>query len=946
MSDDRRRTAPVSTVNARPVSQPFDSTDPSGAGGSDELRPVTALFADIVGSTGLGERMSPDEVKALVGECVTRMSRVVEEFGGTVQAYMGDGVCAYFGVPTAHEDDADRAAEAGLAVLQMVGSYGRDVRQAWDIEEFNVRIGINGGLAAVGMVGAGQPQAVALGDMTNVAARLQSAAAPGTIVTGEETAQRLMPRFVLEPMGELALKGRAAPVSAWRVLRRKTTGRDHTQSPLVGREAEAARLRAAADDLLAGRGQSLLLIGDAGLGKSRLLGELRENLGPDVTWLEGDCRSYGAVGLYQPFVEMIRAWLGIDHTEREIVVRTRLRARLPALYDGEADDALMYIGHLLSVQPEPDHRDLLREGDTEDLAAGTRAAFCDWTLRLSRRAPVVVAIEGLHEADVATCEMLEDLLELTDRAPVMVAMSSRPEQDTPAWRFRAHAMTNFAHRFEELALEPISAEAARQLLDITAPGLLDPSTREELVARAEGNPLYLEEMAYALEADEIRPRAWTVTVGSAPALPASLDGLLIARMDRLDPEARALGQTAAVIGREFPARVLERVAGAERFEAGLPGLLRSGVVREVRRYPELEYSFRHGLLQEAARSTLTQARRAALCARVAEVFEELFADTLDERMEMLAHYHAQSGNLSKALEYLDRSAERADGWGQRDEAVRLWRRALRVAERMDDPQVVERLRHQLGDSADVAEPAAGRDRAQFGERPAATRTRIGPYTLEGAAQTAGAVVRGLTADGDPVAVRLVGRSDGGEDGWERLRAAAAQAARVDDRGLVPGVRADEADGWRYVVLAWCDGGSLADRLAGGRGPSAEETVRIVVRVARALDALHSAGIVHGGVRSTSILFDGDGRALLVPIATGPEGSGAPEVQAGADATPLSDIYDLAAIAQACLARTEHVSDDLDWAIGTALAADPSQRPQSAAMFGQMLRTAGRATTTG
>jgi class 3 adenylate cyclase len=260
---------------------------------------VTALFADIVGSTGLGERMSPDEVKALVGECVTRMSRVIEEFGGTVQAYMGDGVCAYFGVPTAHEDDADRAAEAGLALLEMVGAYGGDVRQAWDIEEFNVRIGINGGLAAVGVVGAAQPQAVALGDTTNVAARLQAAAAPGTIVTGETTAQRLMARFVLEPIGELALKGRAAPVSAWRVLRRKTTGRDHTQSPLVGRDGEAARLRRAADDLLAGRGQSLLLIGDAGIGKSRLLGELRENLGPGVTWLEGDCRSYGAVGLYQ-----------------------------------------------------------------------------------------------------------------------------------------------------------------------------------------------------------------------------------------------------------------------------------------------------------------------------------------------------------------------------------------------------------------------------------------------------------------------------------------------------------------------------------------------------------------------------------------------------------------------------------------------------------------------
>ena len=908
---------------------------------------MTALFADIVGSTGLGERMSPDEVKALVGECVTRMSRVVEEFGGTVQAYMGDGVCAYFGVPTAHEDDADRAAEAGLAVLDMVGAYGRDVRQAWDIAEFNVRIGINGGLAAVGVVGSAQPQAVALGDTTNVAARLQAAAAPGTIVTGETTAQRLMPRFVLEPMGELALKGRAAPVSAWRVLRRKTTGRDHSQSPLVGREAEAARLRGAADDLLAGRGQSLLLIGDAGIGKSRLLGELRENLGPGVTWLEGDCRSYGAVGLYQPFVEMIRTWLGIDHAEREIVVRTRLRARLPALYDGDADEALMYIGHLLGVQPESEHRDILRGGDAEGLAASTRAAFCGWTLRLAKQAPVVVAIEGLHEADVATCEMLEDLLDLTDRAPVMVVMSSRPERDTPAWQFRAHAMTHFGHRFEELALVPIADDAAGQLLDVTASDVLDPATREELVARAEGNPLYLEEMAHALGADAIRPRAWTVTVGAAPGMPASLDALLIARMDRLDPDARALGQTAAVIGREFPARVLERVAGPQRFEAGMPGLLRAGIVRELRRYPELEYSFRHGLLQEAARSTLTQARRAALCARVAEVFEELFADSLDERMEMLAHYHAQSGNLSKALDYLDRSAERAESWGQRDEALRLWQRALRVAQQMDDPAAAERLRARIGAGATAAAPPDLDDAAPGEAPPARQAARIGPYTLEGAAPLPGGVARALTADGDPVALRLVGRTDGDRtDEWRRLREAAARAARVDDRNLVSGVHADEADGWRYLVMAWCEGGSLADRLMGGRAPSADEAVRIVVRAARGLDALHQADVVHGGIRAGSILFGADGRALLVPVATGGERSTAPEVEAGAEPTPASDIYELAALAQSCLARTDAASDDLDWAIATALAPDPAQRPLTAAMFGQMLRMAGRATTTG
>jgi serine/threonine protein kinase len=159
------------------------------------------------------------------------------------------------------------------------------------------------------------------------------------------------------------------------------------------------------------------------------------------------------------------------------------------------------------------------------------------------------------------------------------------------------------------------------------------------------------------------------------------------------------------------------------------------------------------------------------------------------------------------------------------------------------------------------------------------------------------------------------------------------------------VHADEADGWRYLVMAWCEGGSLADRLMGGRPPTAEEAVRIVVRAARGLDALHQADIVHGGIRSGSILFGADGRALLVPVATGGERSAAPELQAGGDPTPASDIYDLASLAQSCLARSDAAADDLDWAIGTALAPDPAQRPLTAAMFGQMLRMAGRATTT-
>ena len=205
----------------------------------DELRPVTVLFADIVGSTALGERLAPDEVKAIVGECVTRMSAAVEEFGGTIQAYQGDGICAYFGVPAAHADDPERAARAALRIVELVRVSPADIRAAWEIERFDVRVGVNTGQTAVETVGSGSPQAVALGDTTNVVARLESLAEPGTILVGDATAKRLERRFALEERGSTTVKGRTEPVRTWTLLRIRPTEHDAAGTPLVGRSASA-----------------------------------------------------------------------------------------------------------------------------------------------------------------------------------------------------------------------------------------------------------------------------------------------------------------------------------------------------------------------------------------------------------------------------------------------------------------------------------------------------------------------------------------------------------------------------------------------------------------------------------------------------------------------------------------------------------------------------------
>ena len=270
-----------------------------------ELRPLTALFADIVGTTALAERLSPDDFRVLVGGCVTQMSQAVEEYGGMVQAYTGDGICAYFGVPVTHEDDPERAARSALRILDVVGDYARDIAAAWSIPDFAVRVGVNSGTVSVGEVGAGNPQVAAFGDAVNVAHHVMRAAGPGTVAVGVETARRIGDRFTLEPRSvPLAMAGRSERVAVSRLLGVREA-RPRRLRALVGRDAEAARLRTVAAELEAGRGQALLLVGEAGAGKSRMLAELRSTLSESVVWLEGNCLSHGGLASW-PFVEMLR----------------------------------------------------------------------------------------------------------------------------------------------------------------------------------------------------------------------------------------------------------------------------------------------------------------------------------------------------------------------------------------------------------------------------------------------------------------------------------------------------------------------------------------------------------------------------------------------------------------------------------------------------------------
>jgi class 3 adenylate cyclase/DNA-binding SARP family transcriptional activator len=664
------------------------------AAGEDQLLPVTALFADVVGSTSLAERLTPEEVRVVIGDCISRISREVERFGGTIQAYMGDGICAYFGIPESHEDDWERAAMAALQVLHAVREQGRQIEQAWGVPDFDVRIGVNAGRTLVGAIGAGNPQVVAFGDPINVAARLQSSAEPGTITVGESVAKRLESAFSMEPLGELKLKGRELPVTAWRLLGRLDGPIAPPSTPLVGRSREFGRLEAALADLSNGRGQVLLVRGDVGLGKSRIVAELRALAEKRCRWLEGRCAPYSDGTSLGPMPQIIRGWISAAAGEPELALKTKLRTRLDALDADSAAPLSVCLGRVLGIRADPNLESLIAASSAESARSQATAAVAIWMRALCADQPVILVVEDLHYAEEQTVSYLNEMVPLTDQMPMLIVASSRPEPGSKGWQFWLRCLQEFRHRTTELSLEPLPEGPALELIDALSPtGTLEESARSEIMARAAGNPLYIEELVKALvELGGLRRHGrGTLTLTSVGLeLPPALESLLIVRIQRLPPAARQLAQAAAVVGREFDVALLERVVGYE-IQGDVTVLLRAEIVRETQRHPDFVCRFAHALIHEAALSTMTPASIRKLAEAIGNALEGSDGGA-EEHFERLAAYAYRAENLPRALVYLERAAQRALELQDDKTARQLLGRAERVAAKIGDAASIERIR--------------------------------------------------------------------------------------------------------------------------------------------------------------------------------------------------------------------------------------------------------------
>jgi class 3 adenylate cyclase len=643
-----------------------------------ERRRVTILKADAVGSTPLGERVDEEVLYRLMQACVGRMTAAVERHGGSVTQFTGDGVFAVFGAPVAYEDSARRGVLAGLDMQQaLVALADEQARQARPTCAF--RVGIHTGPVVVGQITSDDRDYTALGDTANLAARMEGLADPGTVFLTEETYRQVRDYVECEPVGTFTVKGRSAAVTAYRAVR-PTAVRSRLEAEtarglttFVGRDEELAVLLGHLDKAGRGAAQTVLIAGEAGVGKSRLLLELRSRAETrSVRWVEGQCSTGSENVPFLPFIDMVKRAFGVDEADAP----DEVAAKLDAGTAGWGAEAAPYLRHLLSIDPGNEQ---VAAADPAERRAGVVRALCSLLAHLADEQAVVVIVEDLHWADRPSVEALEALVgELAD-SRVLLLLTSRPG-GVPSLASR--------HDVNRLALASLprasSVVLAQQVLD----GMpLAEGVQQLVAAKAEGNPFFIEELLRSLVDRELLRAidgVWTLAGEVADLdLPGTVQEVVLSRIDRLPAEAREALQLASVIGREFTVRLLARIAADPRLDSSLEQLRTLELIYPRSRFPELSFLFKHALIHEVAYSTLLRERRRELHAVVAAAVEDMYADRIAEHVEMLARHHLEAGALDAAYEYALRAGDKASESYATAEAVRWYQTATEVGSQLD-----------------------------------------------------------------------------------------------------------------------------------------------------------------------------------------------------------------------------------------------------------------------
>jgi class 3 adenylate cyclase/predicted ATPase len=657
-----------------------------------ERRQITIMFCDLADSTGLSSQLDPEDLRELIRTYQQAASAVIQRFDGHVAQYLGDGVLVYFGYPSAHEDDAHRAVRAGLGILAGLDELNVTLDRRHGVR-VALRIGIHTGVVVVGDVGGGRRhERLALGESPNVAARLQGLAAPNTLLVSERTRQLLHGTFDLEELGAQQLKGLAELMRVYRVHRESavesrfeaaTTG---GLTSLVGRDAELSLLAKRWEDAKAGEGQVVVLIGEPGIGKSRLTDALRHRIaGDSQTRLRYQCSPYYASSAFHPFIVQLERAAHFEADDTSAQKLARLEALLSEAVPS-AHDVMPLFAAMVSLPIDDRYRPLTLSPEKQ--RAKTIEALGDQLVGLASRQPVFLTFEDLHWADPTSIDVLTHIVPRIADHRVLIVITCRPEF-VPPWSVGAHITS--------LSLQRLSRAEVTLFIGRVADGKSLPrAIVAEIVAKTDGVPLYIEELTKSmLESGLVAGADASASMSMASAaIPATLQDALMARLDRLAP-VREIAQIGAALGRDFSYEMLAAVARmpAHELEAGLDRLVEAELLVRYGEPPDAHYRFKHALIRDAAYATVLRSQRYQLHAQIAAVIKEQVPAVVTTTPEILARHYTEAGLVQEALPYWLQAGQRANARSAHVEAIAHCTNGLEILKTL--PDTPERAEHEL-----------------------------------------------------------------------------------------------------------------------------------------------------------------------------------------------------------------------------------------------------------
>ena len=684
------------------------ASDPQAPSLKGEHRLVANLFANV---DGLGDAVAllgagqESLIVAALNRYYVRMSEAIRPFGGVmnkVDLYdHGDKVLVTFGAPIAHEDDAERAVRAALAMQEALAELNESLPGELGLSDWSLsqRIGISYSYVFAGYVGASwRHEYTVMGDEVNLAARLMSAANKGCVLVNDNVRRQTEAVAELQPEGAVQLKGKSQPVPIFsvaglRAMPEQTRGIQGLNAPLVGREAERTILQDTLDQLFSGYGRIISLIGEAGQGKSRLAYDVRQE---DVRWLHVRCLSFTETVSYRPFRELVRQLAGIQpEVDEQLAFQTLFQTLYQNLPAEEATDSLPYLANFLKLPLDKALTQKIRYLDGEALQQHTYIAIRTLIMAQARIRPLVIWFDNIHWMDNASLDLLTFLLPLVDQLPLLLLLLFRPDREKGCWQLREALNASHSQRYTEIRVEGLSRAGAREMLHSLLPIEEWPAGAERLILdRAEGNPLYLEEVIRSLMNDGLLAQTengrwqFSQTV-AAITVPETLEGVLLARLDRLEELSRWTAQVASVVGRSFPYDVLEHITSGQNeqlLEGHVTELQLVEMIREAQRNPERVYAFIHSLLQEVAYHSLAMSSRKIYHRLVAAFLEDGRSSgwgDVDSLPPLIAHHATMGEDWQRALKYQLIAGAQAQDLSANQDAIDHFQKARQAALQLD-----------------------------------------------------------------------------------------------------------------------------------------------------------------------------------------------------------------------------------------------------------------------